>query len=746
MVKAEVKVLNGGPTLIIDGDPVFPMLHWAPNPSVDEEWIGEENTRDFAHAGVHLHTFGVNIGDFVKLWNGEVLVTDVKDRKKVVAAPFNHQVEEYVYDFSKLDRQLEKILDADPEAYVLLRVGLEMLGVRNWWWRQRNPRELEVYGDGKAETQSYASRKWLQDCSNFLTLLVRHLRTAEIGLKVIGVHPCAGHAGEWVKESAMEGYATDYSEVMRDAFRHWLHKKYGSLQVLRRAWQEPYIHFNKAEVPSPEEQISADTYHFRDPSKGRKVIDYFEFLSDLTAEDIIHLCKVVKDSSNGEMLAGVFYGYLMELSWSNWFFDQGQHRQHPAYQRSGHLALSKVLASPYVDFIASPYSYGFRGIGGDSAAMSIVESIRLHGKLYFFEDDTRTHLFPPNSKYGMAKNTNETVSILTRTFGHVLTRSCGVWYGDWRVPGRPGPYQDEKVMAAISRFIEVGEKSLRLDRSPASEIAVIVDEKSFIYEKMVKNLVWPLVYRQRHWGLSRTGTPYDTYLLTDIDNISDQYKCYIFLNTFHLDDEQRGLIKKVTRRAGKVAVWMYGSGMINRDISAENIKDITAIEFRVDWTEWGPNILITGFNHPITGDLPANTSFGTDLHVGPIPYVDDPEAVILGTLVYSRGMCMPGMAIKEFPEWKSIYIGAPNVPSNILRSIASYARAHIYSYSDDVLYADRNFIAIHTVKSGQKTIYLPGKADVCDIIRNRLVAKDVSEFRDKLEAGETRLYYYGKES
>ena len=33
-----------------------------------------------------------------------------------------------------------------------------------------------------------------------------------------------------------------------------------------------------------------------------------------------------------------------------------------AYQRSGHLALRKVLASPYADFIASPYSYGFRGM------------------------------------------------------------------------------------------------------------------------------------------------------------------------------------------------------------------------------------------------------------------------------------------------------------------------------------------------------------------------------------------------
>ena len=84
----------------------------------------------------------------------------------------------------------------------------------------------------------------------------------------------------------------------------------------------------------------------------------------------------------------------------------------------------------------------------------------------------------------------------------------------------------------------------------------------------------------------------------------------------------------------------------------------------------------------------------------------------------------------------------PNVPSNVLRSIAEYAGVHIYSYSDDVLYADRNFICIHTVKPGEKRIFLPRKADVYDEISGNLIAKETKEFTDKLEAGETKLYYY----
>ena len=83
--------------------------------------------------------------------------------------------------------------------------------------------------------------------------------------------------------------------------------------------------------------------------------------------------------------------------------------------------------------------------------MSIVESIRLHGKLYFIEDDTRTYLFPPDSKFGRARNLKETLSILTRTFGRALTSSSGLWYADWCISNRLGPYQDEEIMKRIRR-------------------------------------------------------------------------------------------------------------------------------------------------------------------------------------------------------------------------------------------------------------------------------------------------------
>ena len=60
-------------------------------------------------------------------------------------------------------------------------------------------------------------------------------------------------------------------------------------------------------------------------------------------------------------------------------------------QGSGHLGLRRVLHSPDIDFLVSPYSCGFRGLGGDGLPMQPAESLRCHGKTYFMEEDTLMH-------------------------------------------------------------------------------------------------------------------------------------------------------------------------------------------------------------------------------------------------------------------------------------------------------------------------------------------------------------------
>lgn len=160
-------------------------------------------------------------------------------------------------------------------------------------------------------------------------------------------------------------------------------------------------------------------------------------------------------------------------------------------------------------------------------------------------------------------------------------------------------------------------------------------------------------------------------------------------------------------------------------------------------TEWSLNLLLTGFDHPITRDLPAHTAWGTDERLGSIPYVDDAEAQTLGTLVSVRGHSLPGMCIKKMEDWTSVYIGAPNVPSNVLRALVSFAGGHVFSDSDDVLHAGRDFLSLHTMKAEEKWISLPHKSTVWDVMTDQQIATDTDRFSVRLGAGDTGLYYYG---
>ena len=150
---------------------------------------------------------------------------------------------------------------------------------------------------------------------------------------------------------------------------------------------------------------------------------------------------------------------------------------------------------------------------------------------------------------------------------------------------------------------------------------------------------------------------------------------------------------------------------------------------------------LTNFTHPITKGLTQDLTWGTNNKLAPILYVDDPTATVLGQVVFSQGTTRPGFAIKTFPYWTSIYSAAPALPSSLLRNIARYAGAHIYSDQGDVVYATRDLLAIHTLSGGSRRVPLPRQAKtVHDLFANKQVAQNTSTLHVKLPPNSTTLY------
>ena len=72
-----------------------------------------------------------------------------------------------------------------------------------------------------------------------------------------------------------------------------------------------------------------------------------------------------------------------------------------------------------------------------------------------------------------------------------------------------------------------------------------------------------------------------------------------------------------------------------------------------------------------------------------------------------------GLAVKEITnadgsKWTSVYSGVPAVPTALIRNMLRHEGCHIYDdNSSDVVYADGNYVAVHSLFGGERTIHLP---------------------------------------
>jgi hypothetical protein len=756
-MKAQLKNYNGTPTVFFDDKPGFFGCHlvgWMDpkNPTVVAPFV-----RKYADAGVHIYSVD-NIGSE---WVGPH------------AGSASH------YDFSAVIPRLQAYIDIDPQATFLMRMCFETRWLNEGWWGKLYPDEVEILSDGNKVGHSYASTLWRAQVNDLLREFIGYLKKVGLYERCIAYQIDAGTSGEWIKdESSMQLVTADYSAPMRRRFRAWLRAKYHNNPAsLQDAWADAKVTFDTAEVPSFIEQSTTTTGHsFRNPRKEQKVVDYYNNLAELCADDLLDFCRTTRELTGGEKLNGAFFGYIMELAWNNSFFTAENvlaRSEVSTIQRSGHLGLAKLLHSPDIDFIVSPYGYAFRGLGGDGLPMPPAEALRAHGKMYFMEEDTLMHNnFDPGGRNQSVENS---IAVYQRNFAQCLTHGHAVtWF---EVPGlAEHPSLVEERSRWIKRFQQLGEWGQALDRTPSADVAVFLDDESYQYESIQNNLDLPLIWKQRVISLNRFGAPHDIYLLNDLlEGNLPPYKLYIFLNAFHLDNQRRHTLKSILRRDSRTALWFYAAGFLNSDalpspsasdtrrdagegsgersaMSTDFMTDLTGFKFGQGNSPWGPFMHVTNFAHPITRGLPQDWFWGTTNPIGPLFHLEDPDATTLGQVVYSLGRCKPGFGVKTFnagdPQaaWSSVYIATPDVPAPVLRGIARFAGVHLYNEDGDVLYATPELLSVHSVSGGPRSFRLPRTVEVVyDLFSEKTLARNVNLFEVTIPPASTQLYFTGKE-
>lgn len=364
-------------------------------------------------------------------------------------------------DFSIVDQNFDEILSVCPDALIFPRVNINL----SFAWEREHPDELCEYGLHKRTRASFASDVWAQEVREKLAMLIDYIENSRYAESVIGYQIAGGNTEEWFP---FEDYGF-YGKRAKEKFLKLCEEK---------------------QLEKNEE-------------------NYFRFASELTVQRIIELASAAKDAVDNKKIIGAFYGYTIGCP----------------HRAQCHLALGKLLESDKIDFMCSPLTYVYgRQPGFDPYALIPIDSLKLHGKLYFSENDIRTHLSRPPSphprysaKIWFGPDRETSLEQIKLNFCRAFTHGHGMWWFDmWG-----GWYDDVEIMQNFAKMQKICENGM--DKHTAA-VAVFTDENCYFPLRGHKNKIWDVC---NSIGLS--GVMYDIYLASDFEKVCDDYKLCVFL-------------------------------------------------------------------------------------------------------------------------------------------------------------------------------------------------------------------------
>ncbi|AKJ64734.1 beta-galactosidase [Kiritimatiella glycovorans] len=626
----------------------------------------------------------------------------------------------------KIRATLDYFFEPFPEALILLRVWLGPSET----WHKKHPEERFTYADGSTtKMASPASEVWRKYAHRNVRELLDIIADSPYADRFIGLIPLYYLTGEWQMWHPEK--SGGYSAPMTRAFRAWARETYGSIGKVNKVWGTELESFREIEVPSRDERYEGEFGIFRNPATQQKVIDFTVFMNNLIPDVMGEMAATIKDATAERSLVGYFFGYLFEHAWTgNW------------PQQIGHLGTSRLLACPDVDFFGSAYSYNMynRRFGFPMDVHGPRSSGPLHGKAVFLEEDTFTHLAEEPDKSlaapGYPQRTThmeETMAVLKRNMGLMIAQNE---FPHWQNLLSDGRFNDKRIWNWYDKVHDLIE---RASLNPAYEpsVAVVLDEKSYTWQRVPARAVYGRWVYETRMALSRTDAALGWYLQSDLDRIPESVRCVILLTPYHLDPAEKNALRRRWMKDGRMIVFCYLPDLF-RAGKAPSLTKFTGIGLELHRDEIDPEsrlvqgtLMEEGYD-PRLGeatDLSYNWNEpGAKLGpVSPWLHVEDEEAEVFARYIDEE---LPSCAMKEMDGWTSVYLGTSRLTPRIWRELFRRAGCHLYldEVSDkwmkpDFIQASPPFLMVQSFRGGRKTVYLPHRASV------------VGEWRD----GETRV-------
>ncbi len=723
---SEVKMINGKPTYFVNGIATSPLWHGRPE---GDTLYDADRVAKYGEAGIETVIGYICLsGTYGEVW-----------------------LEDGTIDSAPIDQMILGTLGGNPEAY--LQVAIDTTAPQ--WWLEANPEECVKLNNGTLSKQTFSSMKWREECADIILQVLDYIMAQPYANRIAGIKLTGGATYEW-QWWGMQSTNTeigDFSSAGLEQFRSWLRERYKTEEALQKAWKDSRVTFDTAEVPSISARSNKQYETILSAQDNRAAVDYQLFMGDMQTDTILYFADLVKEKLDNRLTVGTYAGYLLNCTTYNFS------------TATGHTGYDRLLRSDSIDWIQSPWSYGGeRTLGYMTYFMGAMASTTAHGKLVVVEADDRLNLnymsLAQDSRAGVGwtRTNEESVSVMKRNFAYVLSNGQSMdfydLYGNF--------YDDDQFYGLMSQMSQESTLSLGLERESVADVAVFMDMDmehylTFSGGDTTDELLYKSLLSEQFKQLNNIGAPYDVYLLDDlVDGLVPEHKVNIMLAATQITAEEREAIEKQLKKDQNVILWIFASGItdgVTTDVSL--ISEVTGIHVEQISVSTANNerkfmgtCQVTSDSHWLTEGLGDFTYGAIEYRtLAPVIAVKDSGAATIG-IHEKTGLDgdYTALAVKDImnadgSKWTSIYSAVPNFPTALLRNIMEHCGCHIYDEnSSDLIFADNNYVAVHSLYAGERTIKLPGTFAVYDVFNRELVDTSTDTITFSLDAMDTRLF------
>ena len=608
---------------------------------------------------------------------------------------------------------------------------------------------------------SYASRLAAEGRAEMARRIVRYVESRPWGARVVGYFPFGPDEG--TPTLVCEDALFENSPAMRREFQAFLKTRYGTDAALQEAWRMPAASLDTASPPTDAEWTEARKrwMHWPEPRETRRYRDYFLAVRELLAYQRKTELAAVREAAGRPVVTGTdalkqtLYGWLIRDAFDGANYGPGFRN---VLLGSGSTGVGPLLDLPEMDSLITPADYTARSVGFAWEPEGIGDSLVLRGKTVFIEDDARAWAPRVIGTQGAWRNADECRAGLMRNLAMAASRGFIPY---WMNISADGFFSDPEVQRIVAEQIPVRRRLLSLPLVPTEHaIAMIIDDESGLDEDFTSGFQNLAVLRQRTDALALSGIPYRVYLLSDLERDDfPVFRAYLLPNVFRLTPARTALIRKKLMRNGSVVVFGPGTGISDGNrLGPEAASELLGFPLELVRKEAARRVLAYGGAHPALADLRGVEVYGDSYGYGPIlqpAQVTLPAGVVeLGKLSAWWEANRAGLVLKEFGrgaagngrpgpraegDCAAVFTMAAPVPATVLRSLAMYGGCAPWAEAGDVVAANGNMVAIHTMRPGPRRIHLPQRMRVSDAVTGQ-TAGCGETFDINLKAPDTQVF------